>query len=144
MCMWAVSIAMCVFVIYGLYPDVQGEHPLSRTTHILYQSFSKLFWSISVSFMIYSCVSNSGGVINDLLSLRIWSPLSRLSYSAILVHVFVVLYFTATQEHLIHLQLTTMIYIFVGNVTFSFVVAYFFSLFFEIPLIGLEKFIFKR
>ena len=142
--LWCLSLITIFVLIFCLYPDAKGDSPLSEETHFIYQASCKLAWSLCLSFMIYSCVTGNGGIINDFLSMKIWVPLSRLTYGAFLTHVIILVYFNSTQEHLVHLQDSVLIYYFIANLVFSFVASFLFSLFFEIPLIGLEKFIFKH
>jgi peptidoglycan/LPS O-acetylase OafA/YrhL len=78
------SLVTLGLILFGLYNDFNGS-PLSRETHIIYQATSRIIWSIGLAGIIYSCL-NSGGIINDILSWKIWIPLSRLSFSAYLVH----------------------------------------------------------
>lgn len=139
---WIFSLTIIGLLVFGLYPDARGLYPLNRVNHIVYQTLSRLTWSICLSYLIYACITNNGGFINKFLSSHIWIPFSRLSYSAFLVHTMVIIYFYASQEHLIHIQDTTMIYFYISNVLFSYLFGYLISVFFEIPLIGLEKFIF--
>ena len=132
---------MLGLLVFGLYPDAQGTYPLDKINHIVYQTLSRLTWSICLSYIIYACITKNGGIVNKILSARIWVPLSRLSYSAFLVHTMVIIYFYATQEHLFHIQDSTMIYFYLSNVVFSYTFGYLVSVLFEIPLINLEKFI---
>jgi peptidoglycan/LPS O-acetylase OafA/YrhL len=84
------------------------------------------------------------GIINKILSWSAWIPLSRLTYSAYLVHTMIIIYYFATKNHLFHLEDLGMIYMFLSHVVFSYSIGLFISLFFEIPFIGLEKFIFSK
>jgi hypothetical protein len=64
MLIWVFSILLMGSVVFGLYPDVKASvlgTGLSRTTHIIYQTFSKIAWSIGLSFLIYSCITDNGG-----------------------------------------------------------------------------------
>lgn len=51
----------------------------------LYEIFGRIVWSICVSYIIFACIHNSGGPINWFLSLPMWQPISKLSYSLFLV-----------------------------------------------------------
>ena len=64
---WSLSLFLSIGLICFLYPDYQGN-PLSRTTHIIYQSFSRTLWGICIGFMIYSCVAKTGGTRKQLIS----------------------------------------------------------------------------
>lgn len=67
--MWFLSISLTTLLVFGLYPDAKGVHPLPSGVRIAYQSFCKFIWSICISFMIYSCIFSNGGInlktIND-------------------------------------------------------------------------------
>ncbi|CAF0871536.1 unnamed protein product [Brachionus calyciflorus] len=142
--MWSFSILLTGLVVFGLYPDALGENPLSREARIMYQSFSKIAWSFAIGYMIYSCIMSSGGIVNKILSWSIWVPLSRVNYSAFLIHILVMMVFNANQEHLIHFQDSNMMFYFLSECIFTYALAYLFNIFFEQPWVALEKFIFKR
>lgn len=142
--MWIFSIFLTSITVFGLYPDALGENPLSRETRIIYQSFSKIAWSFAIGYMVYSCIMSSGGLVNKILSWPIWIPLSRINYSAFLIHIIVIMVFNSNQEHLLHVQDLNMAFNFLAEFIFTYVLAYLFNLFFEQPWVALEKFIFKR
>lgn len=125
--MWFLSISLMTLLVFGLYPDAKGIHPLPSGVRIAYQSFCKFVWSICLSFMIYSCISSKGGnnsnygifsvfslwkyfcklkigFINTILSWSVWAPLSKLTYAAFLNHITFIMYFYATQEHPLHIS----------------------------------------
>ena len=52
----------------------------------LYDTLGRNIWSLAVCYMIFACANNSGGPINEFLSLPMWQPLSRLSYAIYLIH----------------------------------------------------------
>lgn len=79
------SITLCGLILFGLY-NYFNKKPMSTLSHIMYQSTSRTVWSLGLAGIIYSCLI-SGGIINDILSWKIWIPLSRLSFSAYLVHI---------------------------------------------------------
>jgi len=60
--LWTLAVTLCFLTVFGLYPDAEGEHMLSRATHLVYQPISKIVWSVCLSFIIYSCVSSKGGI----------------------------------------------------------------------------------
>lgn len=94
-------------MVFGPYRDAKGEEPLSRTARIFYQSFSRTAWSAALGYVIYSCAlfnNGGGGFVNKILSCWIWSPLSKINYAAFLIHVLVLTWFNANQEHPLHLQ----------------------------------------
>lgn len=141
---WIVTLLVSTVIVFGLYPDALGENPLSRETRILYQSVSKIAWSVAIGFIVLSCVViSTDGVVNSILSWPIWVPLSRINYSAFLIHILVIMTFNATQEHLLHLQDLNMAFNFLAELIFTYAFAYIFNLFFEQPFVSLEKFLFQ-
>lgn len=141
--LWSISLVIMALVVFGLYPDING-HTISRSGHIMYQTLSRIGWSVSLSYMIFACITFNGGFINRILSWSVWVPLSRLSYSTFLVHCMFIIYVYASRDRLIHLDDFQMVYLYISNVVLSYSLGFLVSIFFEIPLIGLEKFIFKK
>ena len=104
------------------------------------------------------------GIFNKIFSCSIWIPLSRLSFSTYLIHYSVIYAYYATQEYPLQPQDSYMVlfikfystlnkkkiliffkaYVFISHLIVSNVFGYFVSIVFEIPLLGLEKFIFKK
>lgn len=138
-----VSLVLCGIILFGLYEDYNGS-PLSKTQHILYQASSRTLWAIGLGYIILACLSNQGGIINKFLSAKFWIPLSRLSFGAYLVHLTFIYYYISVQERPYHYQDLNIAILYIGILVVSFVLAFLFSILFEIPLISLERFIFKR
>lgn len=55
----------------------------------IWSSVGRIAWSLSVAYIIIACDSGYGGPINDFLSLPLFQPLARISYSTYLLHIFV-------------------------------------------------------
>lgn len=83
--LWTVSLGSMCLMVFGLYVK-KGEAPLSRVSLLLYQSTSRVIWSVGLGYIVYACSSKQGGLFNSFFCLKIWIPLSRLSFSAYLVH----------------------------------------------------------
>ena len=58
---WSLSIGFCLLMVFGLHSDLSGLEPLTRTSRILYQTFSRLIWGCSVAYIIFACVTSNGG-----------------------------------------------------------------------------------
>jgi peptidoglycan/LPS O-acetylase OafA/YrhL len=94
---WFLSLFFMALVLFGVYPNFH-ENPLNHETQILYEAFSKLVWSLGLSFIIFSCHFN-GGFANKCFSWSVWVPLSRISFSIYLFHSNVVYYYYYSQSH---------------------------------------------
>ena len=93
-------------MVFGEYNTYNGLNPMNKTSAILYGSFSRLIWAVSVSFIIYACVTSYGGFVNQILSWPIWIPLSKLSFCAYLIQFTIIYSFVYSQDHLIHAELS--------------------------------------
>lgn len=143
---WLVSLFSLALMLFGYWPNFEtnpAKH-LNRVENILYQSTSRIIWAAALAFIIFSCVMKKGGFINDMLSWPVWTPLSRLSFSAYLVHMTVLTWYISIQEQTSFYQDINTVFTFFGILILSYSVALVVSLLFEIPLLGLEKFIFGK
>ena len=142
---WSLSLLitfLCIFIMWPdmlRYPDVY----YTRAFHLIYQGFSRIAWALALAYVIYACETSNGGPIHKFLTLKCWIPLSRLSYSAFLVHLTVIFYFYTTQEHTLHIQDQNMVYYYVANLFFSYLCAFVLAVTVELPFVGLERLIFK-
>ena len=103
---WIFSLILGCLCVFGLYPDFKHfpEVYYQRGFHIFYQSTSRIVWSIGTACVIFACGISKGKLINKILTLRFWIPLSRLSYSAYLIHCSVIFYLYSTQDRAMHIQ----------------------------------------
>lgn len=56
----------------------------------VYQWSFRIFWSLSLCYILFACV-RYGGAVNWVLSLPQWQPLSRLNFAGFLVHTMVLI-----------------------------------------------------
>lgn len=86
LCAWLIlSIGMPAIVFSG-YESNQIVPNANRLQHALFSTLGHIVWSLAVCYIIFACVHDSGGPINTFLSLRMWQPLSKLSYAIFLCH----------------------------------------------------------
>ena len=83
--LWLAGIAIGMSAVYGLYGGFQGR-VLTATENILYNMFSRTGWGVALAIVLFACHHGYGGPINSFLSMPFWIPLSRLTYTAYLVH----------------------------------------------------------
>lgn len=77
-------------VIFVNYPLQQPDSKRPPLEYGLYDSLSRVAWSIALCYIIFACVHNSGGVVNWYLSHPLWQPISRVCYAIYLLHFFVI------------------------------------------------------
>lgn len=140
--MWIVAAGCCFSVVYGLYDSFNGHH-LSMAENVSYYMFSRLAWGVGLALIVFVCHNGYGWVINDFLSMKIWIPLSRLTYTAYLIHPIVLtIIFGTLREPFTYSNYIMAVYA-VAMVVLSFGAAGVVAVFVEFPLSNLEMAVFK-
>lgn len=73
-------------VIIEHYPNYQPTANLLPFEFGIFESLARITWSSCLSYIIFACAHDSGGVVNWFLSLPMWQPLAKLSFSIYLIH----------------------------------------------------------
>lgn len=144
---WYLCLFSLSLMLWGYWPNVASQNPnnhLNKAENILYQISCRIIWAIGLGWIIFSCVMKKGGFMNDILCWTIWTPLSRLSFSAYLIHLNILLWYIYQQEKTLQLSEINLAYIYLGNMVFSYLAALVVNQLFEVPLLGLEKFVFGK
>ena len=95
---------MMALLVFGEYGSQSGYDPMGKTARILYGTFARPLWVVSVGFVIYSCVTSYGGFVNQILTWSLWLPLSKLSFCAYLVNFMVLDVYLYNQEQTPHVE----------------------------------------
>jgi len=78
------------------------RHGWNVLQDVMFMTFARVGFTLAVGWTMYTFHKNHGGVVREVLSLYIWVPLARLTYSVYLVHpivIFVINYSTTTTFH---------------------------------------------
>ncbi|XP_020810599.1 nose resistant to fluoxetine protein 6-like [Drosophila serrata] len=87
---WFLSLAMIFTSIFALYPAGKWSAPaLSTVEESLYYTLTRVGWPLALCWIVFACMQGYGSLANSLLSSPLWQPLSRLSYSIFIWHMFV-------------------------------------------------------
>ncbi|KAH8337675.1 hypothetical protein KR074_006563, partial [Drosophila pseudoananassae] len=87
---WILCLAMIFTSIFALYPAGRsGAPPLSTVEESLYYTLTRLGWPLAVGWVVFACIQGYGSLANSFLSSPLWQPLSRLSYSVYIWHMFI-------------------------------------------------------
>ncbi|XP_069121441.1 nose resistant to fluoxetine protein 6-like [Argopecten irradians] len=140
---WTVSLTCVTSVVYGTLEENKG-HLNSLQVDGVYNALSKTAWSLGLAWIVFACNTGYGGIITQFLSSPLWGPFGRLTYCAYLIHPIMMYAFILNQRYPIYFTDVNMIYMFLGHWLMSYGLAFFVSLAFEAPMIGLEKAIFQR
>ena len=137
---WVFSGGLMFFCI--LFPShwYNFENGLTpQDTSRIFDSSFRVLWAVGLMWIVLVCDAGKGGPVNSLLSWKVFLPFSRLTYTAYLVHMRLQSLFYAYQSYT---HETTHFDVWFGIfcvVPATFIVAAWTSLWFEAPIIGLEK-----
>ncbi|EDV46714.1 nose resistant to fluoxetine protein 6 [Drosophila erecta] len=85
---WLTSLALlfsCLFAVYVYAVDAE-KPPIVEEA--FYLTLSRIAWPLGLCWVVFACMHGYGGLANSFLSSPLWQPLSKLSYSAYIFHMF--------------------------------------------------------
>ncbi|CAI5442308.1 unnamed protein product [Caenorhabditis angaria] len=140
---WLIAFIIGCACMFSNYDYDKGSY-WDWFTRATYYNFTRIGWSIAVSWVIIANHFGWGGPINNFMSHPIWQPFGRLSYCAYIVHWFVMFYYLNLGERPVYFVSFWQIYCYYAiPITFlSFFAAFFWSCLFEISTGKLEKMLF--
>lgn len=94
---WTFTIASTLGIVLAMLPANNGHIPDVQIAAI-YSSTSRIVWSLGLSWITFVSVKNQGGFVQKFLSLKLWIPLSRLTYCAYLVNPIIIGLFYGTRQ----------------------------------------------
>ena len=140
-CLWVIAAAICASTVYG--PQKRYDGGFNKTENLMYLMFGRLAWAVAVAIIIFACHNGYGWIVNDILSLKLWMPLSRLTFTTYLVHGVVLYILLFTGRHPFFGNSVNQALYFVTAVVMSFSAAAVLSSFVEFPLSNVEEFSLK-
>ncbi|PNF44093.1 hypothetical protein B7P43_G16235 [Cryptotermes secundus] len=136
---WLLAFVCLAAPIFIQHQFVQEDFIPSRLETAFFKTLSKPIWSLGISWIIFACVSGYGGPVNAFLSWKFFHPLSRLTYSIYLLHLFIIrihLISTKTPSHADDLSEVSILF---STMVFTILLAIPASLTFEFPLSALLR-----
>ncbi|XP_068725527.1 nose resistant to fluoxetine protein 6-like [Montipora capricornis] len=142
---WIVATALGVTVVYGIYNSTKkGGTPFNKAENITYGTFSRFTWGVALAWVIYACNKGYGSLVNKFLSASYWIPLSRLTYSAYLLHPMVLGAYFGSFQHTVEYTDMLLAFYFVSAVVMSYAAAFVLAVCVELPMMQLESVLFFR
>ncbi|KAH8238144.1 hypothetical protein KR032_000126 [Drosophila birchii] len=86
---WLVSLALlftCIFAVFRYAKHLETPPILEEA---FYLTLTRIAWPLGLCWLVFACMQGYGGLANSFLSSPLWQPLSRLSYSAYIFHMFI-------------------------------------------------------
>ncbi|CAL1269391.1 unnamed protein product [Larinioides sclopetarius] len=131
---WCCASFCSLSVVFGLYHIKDNE-----TLFHFYNALSRSAFGLGLAWVIFCCLSGNGGLVDRFLSLKIWIPLSRLTYCAYLFHPIIMSWYFESQKTPFYFTHANMIMLYFGFLVVSFIAAFVISVTFETPIINIEK-----
>ncbi len=128
-----ILIGLLITIFYTQY-WVYGE-PYNRWVSAFIYPITRIIWALNMAAIIWMCITGNGGFVNKFLSYKAFTPLSRLTYSVYLTHVWIVWYYWASIRTLFDLNKFSFAILSTGIVLISFTIGAIFSLLFESPFL---------
>ncbi|KRY38710.1 Nose resistant to fluoxetine protein 6, partial [Trichinella spiralis] len=136
--LWIVSLLFNATTVFGIYDYAKGAvcsaMRWSSTAKGLYACLSRLSWPITIAMIIMLCLNSKNCFVNRWLSMRMWKPLSRLSYCAALIHPMITATLLLTLRESFHVTICNVIYNAVSVTCITYLVALVVYLCLEAPL----------
>lgn len=137
-------MATITAITFARYPYQQLDAKQTALEFGLCNALTRIFWSISLCYIIFACIHNSGGYINAFLGHQLWQPLSRLSYSIYLLHYPVIRIAIFSAKSTSYYTEFMFYQLFFGFLMLSVFVSIIGSLSVELPVQILEKLLFHQ
>ncbi|CAG0919598.1 unnamed protein product [Notodromas monacha] len=141
---WTLATGSALAIIYGpvRYFKFDSMDSPGRTESALWSMFRNV-WTLCLAWVVFACANGYGGFVNTFLSWKAFMPLSRLTYCTYLLSVPVQTMYQAARRSPMWMDYIQMVYLYVAVLIISMLLAFVFSLAFEMPFLGLEKVIFR-
>ena len=143
----AVCFAIMAAVLLGprhlhVIDPATGTYGSDSRVMLMFHALNRPSWGIVICAIVFLCVTGNVPFINDLLSLKVFVPLSKLSYAVYLLHLLFVLlglYTSRSPMHYSDFQ-EAMTFIMILSTTYGFAV--FAALLFELPFAKIVAMVF--
>ncbi|KAH0551858.1 hypothetical protein KQX54_002246 [Cotesia glomerata] len=106
--------------------------------------FARHFWAFGICWIIYVSTLGHGGLVSKFLSLPIYLPLSRISYSIYLLHYTIQTIKLASDRVPIYFTDFNLLQFYLSDMLMCIIGGFLFTLIFESPFVVLEKLMFSR
>ncbi|XP_031639007.1 nose resistant to fluoxetine protein 6-like [Contarinia nasturtii] len=139
---WLLSLALLAAVIFLNYPLIQINSEATWLAYGLYDSLSRVAWSIALFYITFACVNNYGGPVNWFLAHPLWQPISRVCYAIYLIHYHVLTVVMGQLKAPDYFTELKAFHTFLGIYVITVFVSIIASLAFESPFMIIEKLLF--
>uniref|UniRef100_A0A914HG36 Nose resistant-to-fluoxetine protein N-terminal domain-containing protein n=1 Tax=Globodera rostochiensis TaxID=31243 RepID=A0A914HG36_GLORO len=131
---WTVTIVLTIYSIFGLY-NFTKTGDISFWWSLLYTAFGRLAFALALGWTTFACETNHGASINAILGHKMFVPLSKITFSAYLLHPILLQIYYLSRPSAFHFTHSfQVLHIFFANVATSYACALLLSLAIEVPV----------
>lgn len=94
---WLITLAIYLCIFLALLPEYLGYS--NEIISGVYSSISRTLWTIGLAWITYACYTGNGGFIKAWLTLKVFKPLSKVTYAAYLIHPVVIATFYGSRQN---------------------------------------------
>jgi hypothetical protein len=143
--LWVLAPASSLFVLFVTkdWNTFDLKITPSLTVSILYSVFQRILWSFGIAWVSFACATGYGGIVNDILSFKLFIPFSRLSYSIYMVHLIPIFLRVNSMRYTRAWDDFEFVSWGVFNILLGIFGAYLLYVIFESPINSLEKLLFR-
>jgi len=135
----ASAMLFLIFVQYSAHKI--PSTPWTPVQTFFYNTFSRSVWGLGVLWVVFCCATGMTPNVNRLLSLSLYRPFARLTYTLYLVHLPVIAALLYSAKNLIFLTYANTVVSFPAVIVLGFAVACVLYLLVEAPSLHLNKLI---
>ena len=135
---WIVSTCIILTACFITWNWNRGFYP-SQITGAIYAASFRSLWALAMAWIVVACHSGHGGVVSTILNWIPFVPMSRVSYTAYLIHPGLMYVFVASTRNLFMFGHFLVMYLFLAHLLATFLASFVLSLVIEIPFIAFEQ-----
>lgn len=143
--MWILAPAASVGVLFCTkdWNTFEKQITPSLTVAVIYSIFQRILWSFGIAWISFVCATGHGGIVNEILSFKLFIPFSRLSYSIYMVHLIPIFLRVNSMRYTRGWDDFEFVSWGVFNIVLGVFGAYLLYVIFESPINSLEKMFFR-
>lgn len=100
---WLICSLGFIIPLWTIYYWNLGA-PYTQLQASLYYNLCQVLWPLSMGWVILACTLGYGGIINDILSAKLFVPLGRITYMTYLSHILIVYFYAASFHQTLELN----------------------------------------
>lgn len=142
--LWCICLFCGLYCLFMKIEWYSKSERVSETKRLFHAFTDRIFWSVCIACIAFTCATGRGGIVNRFLSWNGFVPLSHLSFGVYLIHypVFLLTHHVA-RERIFYSHFTLVSQCF-AVVVWSYILSYFLFITCEAPTGHLEKLVFMR